>query len=150
MLDTHSDYALNKIDGEAIVCPCANGEHIRLTCEDFSSEEEFARWKAWSDEDYHKIELGGRKDDDCLSFEAQRDTPTPSTEETILASLMAAEQAEQRRQALERVKSKLTHKQYRRLWMLHVENLSIKEIAAIERISVRSLYTCFEIAKTKL
>ena len=75
MFDTHSDYSLNKLDREAIVCPCASGEHIRLTREDFSSEEEFARWKAWSDEDYHEIELGGRKDDDCLSFEAQRDTP---------------------------------------------------------------------------
>ena len=65
MLDTHSDYALNKIDKEAIVCPCAGGDHIRLTRNDFASDEEFNYWKAWSDDDYRKIELGGRKDDAC-------------------------------------------------------------------------------------
>ena len=61
MFDTHSDYALNKLDGEAIVCPCASGEHIRLTREDFSSEEEFQHWKEWSDCDYHDTEKAGRK-----------------------------------------------------------------------------------------
>ena len=87
MLDTQSDYALNKIDKTAIVCPSVTGEHVRLTREDFSSEEEFLRWKSWSDDDYHKIELDGRKDDDCLSFEAQKDTPSPSAENVLLTSL---------------------------------------------------------------
>ena len=136
MIDTHSDYALNKLDGAAIVCPCVSGEPIRLTREDFSSEEEFARWKAWSDEDYHKIELGGRKDDDCLSFDAQRDTPTLSTEETILASHMVAESAEQRRQALERIRDRLTHRQYRRLCLHYIEELSVVfHPVRIERIT---------------
>ena len=140
MFDTHSDYALNKLDGEAIVCPCASGEHIRLTREDFSSEEEFARWKAWSDEDYHEIELSGRKDDDCLSFETQRDTPTQSTEETILASHMAAVRAEQRQQTLERVKDRLTHKQYHRLYLHYIEQLSVEEIADIDGVSAQAIY----------
>ena len=147
MFDTHSDYALNKLDGEAIVCPCADGEHIRLTREDFSSEEEFARWKAWSDEDYHKIELGGRKDDDCLSFEAQRDTPSPSTEESILASQMAAERAEQRRQAIEQIKDRLTHTQYRRLCLHYIEELSVEEIADTEGVSFQAIYLSLEAAK---
>ena len=140
MFDTHSDYALNKLDGEAIVCPCATGEHIRLTREDFSSEEEFVRWKAWSDEDYHEIELGGRKDDDCLSYEAQRDTPTPSIEETILASHMAAERAEQRRQAIKRIKDRLTRTQYRRLCLYYIEGLRVEEIADIEGVSTQAIY----------
>ena len=41
MLDPKSDYALNKVDKEAIVCPSATGVHTRLTREDFASEEEF-------------------------------------------------------------------------------------------------------------
>ena len=30
MFDTHSDYALNKADKNAIVCPSVTGEHIRF------------------------------------------------------------------------------------------------------------------------
>ena len=140
MLDTHSDYALNKIDGEAIVCPCANGESIRLTCEDFSSEEEFARWKAWSDDDYHQRELVGRKDDNCLSFEAQRDTPAPSVEETIFASHTAAVLKEHWRRSLEKIKDRLTPMQYRRLCLHYIEELSVEEIADIEGVSIQAIY----------
>ena len=140
MLDTHSDYALNKIDGEAIVCPCANGESIRLTREDFSSEEEFSRWKAWSDDDYHQRELVGRKDDDCLSFEAQRDTPAPSVEETIFASHTAAVLKEHWRRLLEKIKGRLTPMQYRRLCLHYIEELSVEEIADIEGVSTQAIY----------
>ena len=150
MLDTHSDYALNKIDKEAIVCPCASGDHIRLTREDFASEEEFLRWKKWSDADYRETEVASKNDNRCLSLDDQRDTPIPSTEETIIAACTDAEMAEQRRQRLEQVKDRLTRKQFRRLWMLHVENLSVDEIAAAEKVSARSIYTCLEIAKRRM
>ena len=41
MFDTKSDFALNKFDQDAIVCRSVTGVHIRLTREDFASEEEF-------------------------------------------------------------------------------------------------------------
>lgn len=135
MLDTQSDYALNKIDKTAIVCPSVTGEHIRLTREDFSSEEEFLRWKGWSDDDYHKIELDGRKDDDCLSFEAQRDVSVPSAEELFFTPYIAAELAEQRRRMLEQIKSSLTEKQYRRLCLYYLDGKTEAEIAVIEGIT---------------
>ena len=72
MFDKHCDFALNRLDKDAIVCQSVTGEHIRLTQEDFASEEEFNHWKAWSDDDYHKIQLAGRNDDDCLSFRRGR------------------------------------------------------------------------------
>lgn len=56
MFDTKSDFALNKLDREAIVCKSATGVHIRLTREDFASDEEFESWKKWSDGDYKKTE----------------------------------------------------------------------------------------------
>ena len=56
MFDRNSDYALNKKDPDAIVCKSATGIHIRLTRGDFSSAEEFEKWKRWSDENYHAIE----------------------------------------------------------------------------------------------
>ena len=46
MFDSKSDYALNKLDPDAIVCPSATGVHIRLPREDFASEYQFQHWKA--------------------------------------------------------------------------------------------------------
>ena len=60
MFDTKSDFALNKLDRDAIVCRSVTGVHIRLTREDFASEEEFLRWKVWSDGDYYDTEKDGR------------------------------------------------------------------------------------------
>lgn len=60
MYDRKSDYALNKQDRDAIVCGSVTGVHIRLTRSDFASEEEFQKWKAWSDRDYHATEKAGR------------------------------------------------------------------------------------------
>lgn len=53
MFNRKTSYALNKKDANAIVYMDANENITRLTREDFSSEEEFQKWKAWSDENYH-------------------------------------------------------------------------------------------------
>ena len=66
MFDKKSEYALNKHDQDSIIYISVSG-HIRLTRADFFSEEEFLKWKAWSDEDYHEREKSGRSfnDMDC-------------------------------------------------------------------------------------
>ena len=48
MFNRKSDYALNKKDATAIVYIDADKHIKRLTHEDFSSEEEFLRWKSWA------------------------------------------------------------------------------------------------------
>ena len=53
MFNRKSSYALNKKDPDAIVYMDANEVIIRLTREDFASEEEFLKWKSWSDGNYH-------------------------------------------------------------------------------------------------
>ena len=53
MFNRKSSYALNKKDPNAIVYMDANEVIICLTREDFVSEEEFLKWKSWSDENYH-------------------------------------------------------------------------------------------------
>ena len=53
MFNRKSIYALNKKDPDAIVYMDANEVIIRLTREDFASEEEFLKWKSWSDGNYH-------------------------------------------------------------------------------------------------
>ncbi len=54
--NTYSDYVANKTDAEAIVCRSVTGEDVRLTRADFESDEEFQRWKGWSDADYTQSE----------------------------------------------------------------------------------------------
>lgn len=53
MFNRKSIYALNKKDPNALVYTDADGNLIRLTRDDFASEEEFLCWKKVSDADYH-------------------------------------------------------------------------------------------------
>lgn len=88
MFNTQSDYALNKLDKEAIVCPSATGVHIRLTREDFASEEDFLYWKKLSDGDYKDIESAGRGYYDyCISLTEARKSTSTSAEDAFLAPL---------------------------------------------------------------
>ena len=135
MFDKHCGYALNRLDKTAIVCQSVTGNHIRLTREDFSSEEEFIYWKTWSDEDYHKIQLAGRKDDDCLSFEELRDAFSPSAEDVLLDAVMAEEARERKKQLLEETRHRLTAKQYRRLCLYYLEGKTETEISAMEGVT---------------
>ena len=56
MFNSKNSYALNKKDANAIVYIDADGNITRLTRAYFSSEEEFPKWKSWSDADYHASE----------------------------------------------------------------------------------------------
>lgn len=49
MFDHKSDYALNKLNPDAIVYKSATSAHIQLAPEDFNSNEEFLKWKELSD-----------------------------------------------------------------------------------------------------
>ena len=145
MFDTKSDFALNKFDKDAIVCPSATGVHIRLTREDFASEEEFLRWKVWSDGDYHDTEKEGRGFyDNGIPLDPRVDKlgAVPSVEADILTMLDAAEASvEQTRRTaalIEQIKSCLTGTQYRRLWMLYAQKMNVTAIAKAEGISKAS------------
>ena len=145
MFDTKSDFALNKFDKDAIVCPSATGVHIRLTREDFASEEEFFRWKVWSDGDYYDTEKDGRGFyDNSLPLDPRVDKlgAVPSVEADILTMLDAAEASvEQTRRTaalIEQIKSCLTGTQYRRLWMLYAQKMNVTAIAKAEGISKAS------------
>ena len=58
MFDTKSDYAKNKREKDAIVYISVTGP-VLLTRAAFASEDEFIKWKDWSDGDYHAIEKMG-------------------------------------------------------------------------------------------
>ena len=135
MFDAKNDYSLNKSDPDAIVCRSADGIHIRLTREDFASEEEFSRWKNWSDNDYHTMVKTGRGyDDNCISLIEATDAQLPSAEEVMLTPMLKAENDKRRAALLEMVKSNLTSKQYRRLRMYYLQGMTEAEIARQEGV----------------
>ena len=145
MFDTKSDFALNKFDRDAIVCRSVTGVHIRLTREDFASEEEFLRWKVWSDGDYYDTEKEGRGFyDNGIPLDPRVDKlgAVPSIEAGILAALDAAEasaeQAQRTAVLMEQIKACLTETQYRRLWMFHARKMNVTAIARAEGISKAS------------
>lgn len=140
MFDPHSDYSLNKQDPDAIICRSATGEPIRLTRADFSSEEEFLRWKEWSDADYHAAEKAGRKyDDSRVSLIEGLDIHVPSAEEVLLAPELEADRAQLCIDLLERVRASLTDKQYRRVRLYFVEHLDEAQIALIEGVTQQAV-----------
>ena len=63
MFDKKSEYTLNKYNQDSIIYISVSGR-IRLTRADFPSEEEFLKWKTWSDADYHETEKKGRSFND--------------------------------------------------------------------------------------
>lgn len=150
MFDTKSDFALNKFDRDAIVCRSVTGVHIRLTRADFASEEEFLRWKVWSDGDYYDTEKDGRGFYDyCLSL-SEAGTTGISTEDIFFTLLLKAEQEQQRAVLLQQIKGVLTETQYRRMWMYCVQRMTLDQIAQREGITHQSVSECLTAAQNRI
>jgi len=137
MFNRKSSYALNKKDPNAIVYMDANEAIIRLTREDFASEEEFLKWKSWSDGNYHT-------EDNQDVVEGKHNTSIDDLSEAAL-SIPAIdvvmerqhEKSERRRMAstmVSQIRDKLTETQFRRLWMYYVGGMTVDEIGQIEGI----------------
>lgn len=152
MFNKKTDYALNKLDSAAIVYADAEGTIVRLTCEDFSSLEEFLKWKTWSDANYHITEKADHVyADHTLSLdglsEAAAATPSPELiEETRQAS------RRHRRMCAELVlelRAYLTETQFRRLWMYYVEGMSGRQIAKHEGVGQQRISKSIVAARRK-
>ena len=164
MFNKKSEYAQNKREKDSIIYISVNGR-IRLTRADFSSEEEFLRWKQWSDEDYYETERQGRGYydngvplDENISAAGAADISAAgaaeSAEDTYFRELLADE-IEAARKALcqermAKVKALLTARQYRRIWMYLAEGKSITEIAKAEGLSKASVSRSIAAALHKL
>ena len=121
----------------AIVYIDANENIIRLTRKDFASEEEFQKWKSWSDENYHT-------EDNRDVVEGKHNMSIDDLSEAALAIPAIDvvmdrqhEKAERRKQAsamVSQIRDKLTETQFRRLWMYYVGGMTVDEIGRIEGI----------------
>lgn len=153
MFDRKSDYALNKKDPEAIVCKSVSGVHIRLTRVDFSSEEEFQRWKNWSDEDYHAREKEEH-------IHADKTVSLYKVSEIVLAvqspdDVLMDEYDQQERERLLHqlavgLDSCLTPAQRRRLRLYYVDGMTLESIADIEQVRHQSISECLQQAQNNL
>lgn len=120
----------------------ANENITRLTRADFGSEEEFLKWKAWSDENYHTEDNGDVVEDKhnvSINGIPESLLTTPAID-IVLA--YRHEKAEKRRLASAKVvqiKDKLTDTQFRRLWMYLVDEMTLDEIGAIEGVSHQAI-----------
>lgn len=153
MFNRKSIYALNKKDPNAIVYTDADGNLIRLTRDDFASEEEFLCWKVWSDSDFHTEDKHDVSEDkhsvslDSLSEEA---LALPAVD---IVMERHHERTEEQRQAAEKVtwlKEALTETQFRRLWMYRVEGMTETEIAAIEGAAQQQISKSIKRAEKKI
>ena len=138
MFNRKSSYALNKKDPNAIVYMDANEAIIRLTREDFASEEEFLKWKSLSDADYHASE----KEDHVYANHTLALDELSEEAASIPAADICMEQAHDRvaeirrsTQKVTQIRKHLTDTQFRRMWMYFVDGMTIDEIGKVEGVS---------------
>ncbi len=149
MYNKKSDYALNKKNKEAIVSRNAAGEFIKLTKEEFASEEEFAHWKEWSDNEYrqeYNSEQSYKRLKNKLQKQAENEAGSLSVEQLLLNDLAD----EERKALVNKIKSILTEKQFRRIWFYYVDGISMTEIAKLDNVSKVSIHYSIEAAKKKI
>lgn len=149
MYNKKSDYALNKKNKEAIVSRNAAGEYIKLTKEEFASEEEFAHWKEWSDDEYrqeYNAEQSYKRLKNKLQKQAEEAFYSQSVEQFLLNNLAD----EERKALVNKIKSVLTETQFRRLWLYYAEGKTEQQIADIEKVGQRRISTSINDAKKKI
>ena len=148
MFNKRSDYALNKINPDAIVCSDVTGADIELTCEQFANEEEFLFWKQWSDNDYKIIEDNGRGYyDHTVSLIEELDAIGASFEDELIALMEKSERNKICAECVAQIHRILTETQFRRLWLYCVEEKTEQEIAEMENVTQQAVAK--SIAKAK-
>lgn len=149
MFIAKTDYTLNRKNKDVIVCKTAVGSYVFLKREDFASDEEFEKWKAWSDEDYHVEENATRRTSRknvMLSDKIDNELCCLSAEDMLCEQLDNLERIEK----VCRIKKLLTETQYRRLWLYAVKGISMPKIAKMEGVSVSCVSSSIYGARKKI
>lgn len=152
MFDRKSDYALNKRHHEAIVYRSVTQEDIYLTSADFSSREEFDKWKKWSDLEYRQVEVLGRRFyDKWMPLDDRlEDAAEPSAEEQLIWMIDRADWSKYCAKCVKEIESCLSPAQFRRLRMRYVEGKRVTEIAESEGISKAGISQSIRAAREKI
>ena len=153
MLKRDSIYALNKADSDAIVYIDAEGHTIRLTRQDFATDAEFEKWKAWSDENFHTEE----KRDHVYRNHTLR---LSGISEAVLSNAAEQEKAAERRHRRQKeqfsaafvleIRTHLTEIQFRRLWLYYIDQKTVYEIAELDGVAHQNVSKAIKAAKKKI
>ena len=147
MFDRRSDYAKNKRNADSIIYTDANGEEIRLTRDDFESEAEFQKWKAWSDGQYHETEKSGRSyQDHKLPLFDEEGTYGDTMEEW----LNRLDEENRYDELLNLCRKLLTKTQLRRFWLYVVKKMTEQEIAELEGVKQQRVSNSINKARAKI
>ena len=153
MFNPKSDYALNKMDPEAIVYIDPWGTLVRLTLEDFASQEEFQCWKEWSDNDYRKTDNADAlfsKRTLSLYGLSERAVTNQSPEDVLVKAQELRERQELCCLLQKGLDTCLTVTQRRRLWLSFACGLTVRQIAKTENANFQNVAKSIAAAKKKL
>lgn len=153
MYNKHSVYALNKEDRKAIVCPDVTGSPIRLTLDDFASEEEFMRWKQWSDQYYHMEDIGDvceAKHTVPVEMVRSQNVSCPGPEADMLMQLERWERGKIASETVEQIRKIVTQRQFRRLWLYYVRGQTQQMIANEESVGQQRISVSLAAAKERI
>jgi len=141
-MKTNTFYAMNKADKDAIVYVDAFGTITRLTRDDFASEEEFRKWKGYSDEDYHEQEKADHVErNHTISIEEIPEglLATESAEDTFFSEIERRKREKTKNELLDLLRRNMTETQFRRLHKYYGENMTLKEIEGTESADLRRI-----------
>ena len=153
MFEKSSFYAANKYDKDAIVCPDANGELVRLTKEFFQSESDFLYWKSISDEDYHARDNADTEEEKHtvpLGVDAEIVSAVPGPEEWLIAQIDHAERGKTSMELLCLIQGIVTPTQYRRLVLYYGQGFVQQTIAEIEKVGQQRVSKSLHAARRKI
>ena len=139
MFDRKNDVARNKKRADAIVYAGAADEVV-LTQSDFESEEEFRRWKAWSDADYKQTEKEMRRDYDHVIYGL--DGKEFSVQEEDKQKDIIVDET--------KIRAILTERQFKRLTLYVIRGMTVEQIAEQEGIAHQNVSKSIRQAKKKI
>ena len=139
MFDRKNDVARNKRRADAIVYAGAADEVV-LTQSDFESEEEFRRWKAWSDADYKQTEKAMRRDYDHVIYGL--DGKDFSVQEEDKQKDIIVDET--------KIRAILTERQFKRLTLYVIRGMAVEQIAEQEGVAHQNVSKSIGQAKKKI
>ena len=152
MYDKKSLYALNKRDPEHITYTDAVSGKVTLSREAFSSNQEFMKWKSWSDSEYHREEQeDNRYSRHNYPMVFAADFVEPDTAETVLIARVARkEQIADSIRAVAVIHSIVTETQFRRMWLYYVLGKTEVQIAVLEGCSHQMISKSLTAARRRI
>lgn len=153
MFDKKNEYALNLADKNAIVYQDAFGKLIRITPDQLSGIKEFRKWKNWVKMRAHtteKKEHIHRNHTVSLADQEDRVTTTSGIDESLVEQENLLFYQQSALEQVQMIRCILTDKQFQRLWMYCVDNLSVEQIALIEGATPPAIYKSIRQSKKKI